>query len=141
MQTKVLVLTVALFFIPILNSCKKDSDNPTSTPTGSEILNAGSKKTWQIENIYINDTLLALTPEQLNYTKTYKSDSAFFDSDGILGKYKLTNDGKKMEENLIIGGSGTLYYDIEILTASQLVLKLTSDGTNTYNNKFYFRAK
>jgi hypothetical protein len=141
MKTKVLVLTVALFSISFLNSCKKNTDNPAPTPTHSEILNAGSSKTWQIEKIYINDTLLTLTPEQLNYTKTYKSDSSFFDSDAISGKYKLTNDGKKLEENLIIGGSGTSYYDVEVLTASQLVLKLTSDGANTFNNKFYFRAK
>jgi hypothetical protein len=137
-------LTVLLFLsitLLSINSCKKNTDNPTPTPTPSEILNAGSSKTWQIEKIYINDTLLALTPEQLNYTKTYKSDSSFFDSDAISGKYKLTNDGKKLEESLIIGGSGTSYYDVEVLTASQLVLKLTSDGTNTYNNKFYFRAK
>jgi hypothetical protein len=132
------IATATLLFF---NSCKKNSDNPTSTPTHSEILNAGSSKTWQIEKIYINDTLLALTPEQLNYTKTYKSDSAFFDSDGISGKYRLINEGKKLEESLILGGTGTSYYDVEVLTASQLVLKLTSDGANTFNNKFYFRAK
>jgi hypothetical protein len=140
MNYKLSLLLGLSTLILCLNACKKKSED-TPTPSAAELLTSTSAKTWQIEKIYINDTLLAMTPEMLNYTKTYKSDSSFFDSDAISGKYMLTNDGKKLEESLIIGGSGTSYYDVEVLTASQLVLKLTSDGTNTYNNKFYFRAK
>lgn len=140
MNYKLSLLLGLSTLILCLNACKKKSED-TPTPSAAELLTSTSAKTWQIEKLYINDTLVELTPEQLMFTKTYKSDSTFFDSDGIAGKYKLLGNNKKLEENITTGGMGTLYYDVEVLTAAQLVLKLTGDGMSTYNTKLYYRAK
>jgi hypothetical protein len=122
------------------SSCKK-KDKPAPTPSTIEMLTSNGSKTWQIEKLYINDTLFSLNAEQLKYTRTYKSDSTFFDSDGIGGKYVLIENGGKLIETLTTGGSGILTYKVESLTTGNLVLRLTGDGTNILNNQFHFRAK
>jgi hypothetical protein len=132
------------FFLPIaflfLNSCKKKSEK-TVNPTSAELLNSNNLKKWQIDKIYLNDTLISLTTEQLNYTRTYKADSTFYDSDGMSGRYILNSAGNVLKETILSGGSGTLTYTIETLNKSQLVLRLISDGNSSLNNQFHFYAK
>ena len=121
------------------SSCKEEVK--PETPSKLEFLATKSSKTWQIQKLYINDTLYNLTPEQLAYTKTFKVDSSYVDSDGISGKYMFNSAAMELKENVLVGGSGTLTYKVETLDASTLVLRLTNDGTSSLNNVFHFRAK
>jgi hypothetical protein len=138
MKKATVILCVAMAMLLSTYACKKKS---TPTPAPMELLVSGGQKIWQIEKLFINDTLYNLTPEQLAYTKTYKSDSTFADSDGISGKYVLTKNGTELQETLISGGSGKLIYTVETLNNSSLVIRLINNGTSSLNNQFHFRAK
>jgi hypothetical protein len=100
-----------------------------------------SNKQWNITKLYINDTLFPLTEEQLLYTKTYKRDSTFEDTDGIRGKYSISSDGKYLNETETIGGSGTSTYNIINLNSSNLEYRLIYNGTDSLNTRFIFNAK
>jgi len=136
-----MVIVAAVAGILAATSCEKETPEKPKEPTKTELLSTAGGKTWQIQKLYINDTLYTLTPEQFLYTKTFKTDSSYYDSDGISGKYNFNTTAMELKETVLMGGSGTLTYTVETLDASTLVLKLTSDGTNNLNTKFHFSAK
>ena len=138
MKKAVIILGVAISILLTTFACKKKS-TPISTP--AELLASNSQKSWQIEKLYINDTLYALTNEQKSYSKTYSRDSSFIDSDGIGGRYVLNSAGNIIKETVLSGGTGTLTYTVETLNNNTLILRLISDGTSSLNNQFHFRAK
>ncbi len=112
---------------------------------GNEIPKISAKrkinKTWIIEKLYLNDTLISLTADQLKYNKTYYNDSIYFDSDGIEGVYFYDSSANSLIEKVKIGGQEKLTYTVVTLSDSALVLKLTDDGKINPNTKFHFRAK
>ena len=124
-----------------LASCGKDNDPDPMPPSAVEIMAASGSKTWGIEKLYVNDTLIALDADQLRYTKTYKRDSTYVDSDGLSGRWNLSNNNVNLTEIVEQGGQGTLKYQVETLNASTLRLRLINDGTNILNTLYEFRAK
>ncbi len=98
-------------------------------------------KTWFIEKLYFNDTLISLNADQLKYNKTYYNDSIYFDSDGLEGIYTYDSSANSLIERVKIGGQEKLTYTVVTLSDSILVLKMTDDGKINPNTKFYFRAK
>jgi hypothetical protein len=131
------VLALAFF-----SACTKTETPPAETPkTSIENLAGTTAKVWGISELYINDTLFPLDNVQLQYTKTYKKDNSFEDSDGLKGTFTLSNDGKTLVETTTVGGAGVNTFTVNSLTASKLDVKLTSNGTNVLNNRFVFNAK
>jgi hypothetical protein len=123
-----------------LNSCKKKDPAPTP-PTAAELAAGIDQKTWGIEKLSVNDTLIALDADQLKYTKTYRRDSTFQDSDGLQGRWLLSNNNTTLTETALQGGQGTWTYKVETLNEASLRIRLISDGTDTYNTLYEFRAK
>jgi len=124
-----------------LSSCGKDKDPEPTIPTAIELMAGSNSKTWGIEKLYINDTLIALDADQLRYTKTYRRDSTYVDSDGLSGRWNLSNNNVNLTEIVEQGGQGTLKYQVETLNASTLRLRLINDGTNILNTLYELRAK
>jgi hypothetical protein len=138
------IFAMSIILIATIYSCKKTDDTvpTTNTPVSKiELLAGTSNKQWNITKLYINDTLFPLTEEQLLYTKTYKRDSTFEDTDGIRGKYSISSDGKYLNETETIGGSGTSTYNIINLNSSNLEYRLIYNGTDSLNTRFIFNAK
>lgn len=138
-------LTKVLFTITLVGTalfaCKK-KDNDTPIPTKQELFSGKTSKTWQIQKLYINDTLYGLSPQELQYTVTYNSDSTYVDSDGMGGKYLMDNAGTKLIETLTIGGSGKFTYNIETLNEASLIMRLVDDGSGKNpNTQYHYRAK
>ncbi len=125
-----------------ISACTKTETPPVTAPkTNIENLAGSTTKVWGITELYINDTLFPLDNIQLQYTKTYKKDNSFEDSDGLKGTYTLSSDGKTLVETTTAGGTGVNTYTVNSLTANKLDVKLTSNGTSTLNNRFVYNAK
>jgi hypothetical protein len=134
-----LLLTIFWINLLCLVSCGKDKDPDPVPPSAVELMAGSSSKIWGIEKLYVNDTLIALDSDQLRYTKTYKRDSTYLDSDGLSGRWNLSN--ANLTEIVEQGGQGTLTYKVESLSAASLKIRLISDGTDTYNTLYELRAK
>jgi hypothetical protein len=132
----IILITIILAF----NSCRDDEPEP-QPKSQVELFAGSSSKTWGIEELYVNDTMIELSADQLLYTKTYKRDNSFVDNDGFQGTWLLDIGGSTLREDITIGGTGSLTYKIEALTESSLHLRLTNDGTQTLNTLYQFRAK
>jgi hypothetical protein len=132
------LITIPAFFS---QGCKKKEDTaPTSTK--QDLFSGKTSKTWQIQKLYINDTMYNLSPAALQYTITYNSDSTYEDSDANGGTYLLENNGTKLIETLTKGGIGKFTYDIETLNESSLIMRLVDDGSGKNPNaQYHYRAK
>ena len=139
MKTPIIILCVIVLSLALFSCKGKDKNGPAASRF--DVLTSKGSKTWQIEQLYVNDTLIPLTPQQLQYTRTYKTDSSFVDSDGISGKYRFINGDVMLYENILLGGAGARYYNILSINDSKLVMRLYSDGTNKLNTTFYFHAQ
>lgn len=128
---------ICSFFI----GCKKKPIDPPSL-TKQELISGKTSKTWQIQKLYFNGTLYALSPQELQYTITYKADSTYVDSDGMGGKYLMDNAGEKLIETLTTAGNGKFTYKIETLNESSLILLLVDDGFGKNpNTQYHYLAK
>jgi hypothetical protein len=76
--------------------------------------------------LYKNDQAQTLTPGQLIYTKTYKKDNTWEDSDGYKGTYSLSSDKllKEITTNSS-GGSLAIDYTIVKITVESLTVEYT----------------
>jgi hypothetical protein len=137
---KALIGAFVLCSMFTLPSCGGDEPEP-QPKSKLEQFSGTALKVWGIEKLYVNDTLIQLTAQQLLYSKTYKRDSSFVDSDGLQGTWNLDANGATLKENITLGGTGTLTYKVETLTESNLHLRLIGDGTQTLNTLYQFRAK
>jgi hypothetical protein len=140
LQLKPMQIVICMGLL-ILASCGKDKEPEPVPPTVAELMAGSSSKTWGIEKLYVNDTLIALDADQLRYTKTYRRDSTYVDSDGLSGRWNLSNNNVNLTEIVEQGGQGTLTYKVESLSDGMLKIRLISDGTDTYNTLYELRAK
>ena len=104
----------------LLGGCVKNELLITST------LSNNSTRTWKLEMLYKNDQAQTLTPGQLIYTKTYKKDNTWEDSDGYKGTYTLPTEKllKEITTNSS-GGSLTIDYTIIKITVESLTVEYT----------------
>ena len=140
LKTQVIICISLITSILSISACGGDEPEP-QPKSKAELFAGATLKTWGIEKLVVNDTLIQLTPEQQLYAKTYKRDSSFVDTDGLQGTWNLDANTSTLKETLKLGGSGTLTYKVESLSESALQLRLISDGTNTFNTLYQFRAK
>ena len=136
-------IKLSIIALVVFSACEDTETPPIVTENKSKIeLLAGiSNKQWGISKLYINDTLFPLTIEQLLYTKTYRRDSTFIDTDGIGGAYTISADGKFLNEKETSGGSGTSTFSIINLNSNILEYKLIFNGSDSLNTRFIFNAK
>jgi len=139
-KTKVIICISLITCLLGVSACGDDVPEP-QPKSKAELFAGASLKTWGIEKLVVNDTLIQLTADQLLYAKTYKRDSSFVDTDGLQGSWNLDANASTLKETLKLGGSGTLTYKVESLSETALQLRLISDGTNTFNTLYQFRAK
>lgn len=112
-----LTISASLFFL----SCVKQELLIVST------LSNNSSRTWELDGFLKNDNYQFLTPGQSIYTKTYKKDNTWEDSDGYKGTYSLTT-GKQLQEvtkNASGGGLLTIDYTIVKITSESLTVEYT----------------
>lgn len=119
-------------------SCK---DTETNIDSEQNMLWGNGTKAWIIQKQIVDASEVQLDTNQLKYTKTYSSDSTYYDSDGLSGQYKFDASDQKLIENIRNGGIGTLTYDVLGLTSNTLVIKLISNDTGVMNSEFYFKRK
>ena len=131
-RVPVILFTCCLFFL----SCKKDGSSEVTVDTVKSNLNNGLTKTWTLSKLYVNGTQTTLTAGQARYTKTYKVDNTWLDSDGYLGTYSLNNPQALSEITTNYpGGAQTITYAIKTSTATSLDVEYTQ-GLTTYRLVF-----
>jgi hypothetical protein len=84
-----LVLVFITFFTFL--ACEKEKDISPSPDTIKSILSNGLTKTWTLTKLYVNGTQQTLTAGQARFTKTFKANNNWLDSDGNIGTYSLPN--------------------------------------------------
>jgi hypothetical protein len=120
----------------LLFSCKKEGSVNVTVDTVKATLTNDLSKTWSLNKLYVNGTQTTLTAGQARYTKTFKVDNTWLDSDGYLGTYSLPNPQAITE--LVTnqpGGSQTITYKINTCTTTQLDVEYTQ-GTTVYRLVF-----
>lgn len=92
----------------------------------AEYLTNKSSRTWKLKELYINESRQTLTPAQRIYTKTYKNDYTWLDSDGYNGTF--TVDGKsalhETTENTT-GGPSSIDYSITNIQTTYFSIEYT----------------
>jgi hypothetical protein len=133
------LLLICLLGSGVFAACNKDGKS--TDLTRAEMLRSGGSKTWQLEKMYVRDTLYTLSEQELTYTVTYKSDNTFVDSDGMGGTYQFDEGANKITETITIGGTGKFTYNVEALSEGNLVLRLIDNGSGNPNVQIHYRAK
>ena len=111
-------------------SCSK-KDNNTQDNSKANISN-NNAKSWKLTKIFINGSLQNLTGAQLLFTKTYKSDDTWQDSDGYSGTYSIVSPQLCKEITInASGGNTTIDYKINSLN------QFTLDMEYTFNQQTY----
>jgi len=114
------VLPFFFLFVMAFGGCIKNELLVESTLSNS------SSRTWKLEMLYKNDQAQTLTPGQLIYTKTYKKDKTWEDSDGYKGTFTLPND--KLLKEVTTNSTGaplTIEYTIVKITVESLTVEYT----------------
>jgi hypothetical protein len=122
-------LLIALSFL-LFFSCSKKDDNIQEDP--KVYISNNNAKSWKLTKIFVNGSLQNLTVAQLLFTKTYKSDNTWQDSDGYSGTYSIVNPQLFKEITInASGGNTTIDYKINSLN------QLTLDIEYTFNQQTY----
>jgi len=80
----ILMISFTMFFM----SCSKSS-TPDPITVLKNNLCGGNTKTWKFSKFILNGTEQTLNAAELAYTKTYKSDGTWLDSDGYTGTFNI----------------------------------------------------
>jgi len=77
-----------MVFIMMFTSCSKSS---SSDPIANMKFNltGGGVQTWKLSKFILNGNAQTLTTAELAYTRTYKSDGTWLDSDGYNGTFSI----------------------------------------------------
>lgn len=105
------------FFITTLSlliSCKKEFSKAATIESVKATLTNGLTKKWELSEFYIDGVEQSLTSGQSRYSKTYKINDTWFDSDGNIGTYIFTSPSTFTEITTnYFSGSRTLLYTIK----------------------------
>ena len=129
-----IILSSIILLSVLLHSCKGGgAEDPTATVSGvKSLLNSGGNKTWSITKYYLNGSLQTLTAGQSRYTKTFKYDNTWIDSDGYSGTYTINNPTSLTEVTSNAGSANrTLNYKINSISTTSLDVEYV-EGQNTY---------
>jgi len=121
LQTKKIINLFFAFSILLIACNKKDGKGTIQYVTNQ--LTDKSSKVWHLKALYINGQNQTLTNAQNIYTKTYKADGSWLDTDGYKGTFAVqtVTSLKETTTNNITGNS---YIQFDILTISSKGLTL-----------------
>lgn len=120
-----LVLILAFF------SCGKDKSTEPTVESVKNSLTGGLTKTWTLNKLFINGVQSTLTPGQARFTKTYKVNNTWLDSDGYVGTYVIPNVSAIIEETTNLpSGPKTDSYSIKLLSSTMMEIEYTISSTN-----------
>jgi hypothetical protein len=127
MKKRHILLALLIF---VLASCGKKGNNILED-YGSYLTNSNSKQ-WRLKKLYVNGNAQTLTPAQLLFAKTYKSDNSWVDTDGYSGTYSVES-AQLLKETTInaTGGNTVIDYKIYGLSANSMDLEYS------YNQQTY----
>ena len=122
--------TILILCLLTVFSCKKESEKGSSVYSIKSTLTAGVTKTWTLSKMYIDGSEVALTPGQARYTKTYKADNTWIDSDGYAGTYTIPNPTALTEVTTNLpSGSQTINYLIKYCSTTSLEVEYSAANT------------
>ncbi len=119
---------IAIFLLISISACKKKNSPEINISTYKQILSSGSVKTWTLNKLFINGTESTLTPGQARFTKTYKADNTWIDSDGQSGTYVIESIQKITEKTLNPPQTENIEYKILIIENTKLELEYSVAG-------------
>jgi hypothetical protein len=125
------LLPIFLVVVVAISGCGKDVSIFSSTRVVVGGLTNYGTRTWRLKALFINNAAQVLTPAQAIYTKTYKNDFTWKDSDGYSGTFSVPNT-KEIEEVTAnaLGGPLTIKYTIVDFTQTELTVEYTyNQGT------------
>jgi hypothetical protein len=96
------------------------------------------ERIWKVDSIKINGEGLNLSNSQLKYTKTFKFQGGFLDSDGQLGTWEMPSLTVLEISILNTKTEKSLSYEIKELNSIKLDLEL-QDGSDRYEYFFILR--
>ena len=122
--------TILILCLLTVFSCKKESEKGSSVDSMKSTLTAGVTKTWTLSKMYIDGSEVALTLGQARYTKTYKADNTWIDSDGYAGTYTIPNPTALTEVTTNLpSGSQTINYLIKYCSTTSLEVEYSAANT------------
>jgi hypothetical protein len=114
----------------MLFSCKKESSSGPTTDSVKNMLTGGVTKTWTLSKMFVNGTQATLTAGQARYTKTFKTDNTWIDSDGYVGTYTVPNTTALIEITTNMNsGSRTISYTIKSISVTSLEVEYSIAST------------
>jgi len=131
-------LRQVFFFICLIGlfSCSKEKSPEQTAESVKSSLTSGVTKTWALKKLFVNGTQSTLTPGQALYTKTYKADNTWLDSDGYAGTYTVPSPTLIIEitTNLPAGNRNDTY-TIKSISVTSLEVEYSVSST-TYRLVF-----
>lgn len=130
-------LVAILLPMLILISCSKnDSPNPITEQSNYLVKNSSSIGKWKLTGLTVGTVVQKLTSSQALYVKRYSTDLSYSDSDGLVGTWSMPTANTLVEvyTNFSSGVSVTQTYKINIISASQLNLTYSVNGTDITTN-------
>jgi hypothetical protein len=122
MIKRLLIVTVLFIFI---SSCKKNDSLSKSISTYQQIITGGSIKTWTLNKLFVNDTESILTPGQARFTKTFRVNNTWIDSDGHSGTFIIASMQRITETTIVPAQTEKIEYTIRNIENNKLELEYT----------------
>lgn len=129
-------LPFLLLLMLVIGCSKSDSVDPITERSSYLVSNSSSIGKWKLISLKSGTTNLALTATQSVYAKRYTTDNKFSDTDGLIGTWSMPTADQLVEvfTNFSSGVSVTQVYKINSITAAQLNLTYTVNGTELTAN-------
>lgn len=83
------LLGVFLVATTLFTSCSKSSSATDPVAAMKNALSGGNTRTWKFNKFLLNGNEQTLTAAELAYTKTYKLDGTWLDTDGYTGTFSI----------------------------------------------------
>ena len=131
-----IVVPTFLLMLLLMGCSKNDSNDPITAQSYFLVNNSSNIGKWKLTAFKIGTTAQGLTPTQAAYVKRYSADLKFSDTDGLVGTWSMPTADTLVEvfTNFSSGVSVTQTYKINSLSASQLNLTYTVNGTEITTN-------
>jgi hypothetical protein len=121
------IINLLFTFSILLIACNK-KDGKGTIPYVTNQLTDKSSKIWHLKALFINGQNQTLTNAQSIYTKTYKTDGTWLDSDGYKGIYTVVTVAslKETTTNNLTGNS-SIQLDILSISSQGLTLEYSQN--------------
>jgi hypothetical protein len=119
-------------FLLLASSCnKKDTIAPLEQNKISLTGVSAIPTKWTLTTLTSSGSVLTLTYAQKRYAKTFAKNGTYSDTDGFIGTWEISSTQQLTERyvNFPSGTTSTQSYQIVSVSATNLILSYTSNGT------------